>query len=106
MLLKKFPNIRKLSICDFGGSRHFWDKLGLDIPCQNITIYNTSSAEVNLSKNNIQCIIFDGKILPARDKQFDILICNSVLEHVPPDERFLLVKEIIQNAHLVDLNIL
>lgn len=93
MLLKNFPNIRNLTICDLGGSRHFWDKLGLDIPYQNITIYNTNLAEINLSINEIECIIYDGKNLPVRDKKFDLLICNSVIEHVSPNERFLLVNE-------------
>jgi hypothetical protein len=27
-----FPSIRNARICDLGGSRHFWDKLGLDLP--------------------------------------------------------------------------
>jgi SAM-dependent methyltransferase len=97
-----FPHIATQRICDLGGSRHFWDKLGLAVPRQHITIYNISSGETQgmnapagppLADGDIQVLIYDGQHLPVPDKHFDLLVCNSVLEHVPPAQRPALARE-------------
>ena len=96
-LLARFPAIRGLRICDLGGSQHFWDKLGLGVPHENITIFNISSAETQgmtaAGDAGIRVLIYDGHTIPAADQSFDLLVCNSVLEHVPPQDRAALVKE-------------
>lgn len=89
-LLEQFPDLRTARICDLGGSRHFWEKLDLDVPRRNITIYNVSTDETEGTvdgHDGIPVVLYDGKRIPVDDSHFDILICNSVLEHVPPDER-------------------
>lgn len=96
-LLQHFPKIREMRICDLGGSRHYWQKLGIDIPPTNITIYNISASEtagVTSDHNDIEMIIYDGNRIPVVDNAFDLLICNSVLEHVPPDNRATVAREI------------
>lgn len=104
-LLEEFPDILKLKICDLGGSQHFWDKLGLDVPCDQITIYNISAAEtqgVDLAGHQrIRVLIYDGKHIPESDATFDLLICNSVLEHVPPAQRAALAIEMQRVAKSV-----
>lgn len=96
VMLRLFPDIRTFKICDLGGSRHFWDALCIDgINRQNITIYNIASTETR-SRNGgdeIKIVIYDGKTIPVPDKTFDLLVCNSVLEHVPPDQREGLARE-------------
>ncbi len=42
---ERFPTILTDRICDLGGSRHFWEKLGLPIRHENVTIYNISADE-------------------------------------------------------------
>jgi hypothetical protein len=44
-LLGRFPNIHDYRICALGGSRHFWEKIGLNIPLDQITMYNVSYVE-------------------------------------------------------------
>ena len=112
-LLNAFPAIASLRICDLGGSRHFWDKLGLDVPRQHITIYNISSGETQavnaqpgaagqaLADGGIQVLIYDGQHIPVVDQHFDLLVCNSVLEHVPPGQRAALVAEMRRVAKAV-----
>lgn len=96
-LSKSFRGIGTARICDLGGSRHFWDKLGLDVPYANITIYNISTVETEsvgaLAESEIPIVIYDGHRIPVPDKHFDLLICNSVLEHVPPPHRPALAAE-------------
>lgn len=103
VILKYFPDIASLRICDLGGSQHFWEKLDIEgISFSNITIYNISSNEagscIDSSKQQIKTVIYDGCKIPASDVYFDLLVCNSVLEHVPPDKRQSLVKEMMRVA--------
>ena len=104
-ILQQFPHIRTARICDLGGSIHFWDKLELDIPRRNITIYNISSDETQsvstTSDSDIRVLIYDGQHIPEPDQSFDVLVCNSVLEHVPPAARASLVKEMKRVARSV-----
>ncbi|MEJ8857053.1 methyltransferase domain-containing protein [Variovorax robiniae] len=100
-----FPGIASMRICDLGGSRHFWDKIELPIPREKITIYNVDDGEVqqgaNLSAGDIRTIIYDGRHIPAPDQSFDLLICNSVIEHVPPAQRAALADEMRRVSKLV-----
>src|SRR6185437_6835841 len=38
-LLSRFPEVRTFSICDLGGSEHFWDELSIGISRKRITLY-------------------------------------------------------------------
>jgi SAM-dependent methyltransferase len=109
-MLAAFPSIATQRICDLGGSRHFWDKLGLNVPRQHITIYNISSGETQgmnaqagqpLADGDIEVVIYNGQHIPVPDKHFDLLVCNSVLEHVPPAARAALVVEMRRVAKSV-----
>jgi SAM-dependent methyltransferase len=104
-LLERFPDIRNYKICDLGGSRHFWEKLGFDIPASNITIFNISDDETatvdEATKDEIEIVIYDGKRIPVEDEKFDLCICNSVIEHVSPEDRDQLVAEMRRVAKRV-----
>lgn len=98
-MLKHFPCITSMKICDLGGSRHFWDNLGLDVLKKNVTIYNISTDETSAIKggaDQIKLHIYDGYNVPVKDQHFDLLICNSVLEHVPAGNRRVFAREMVR----------
>jgi hypothetical protein len=106
LLLEEFPDIRNYKICDLGGSRHFWEKLGdLPVSKRQITIFNINVQETDgLTQNDcasIPIIIYDGKNIPAGTGAFDLCICNSVIEHVPLEQRSALVGEMCRVARNV-----
>ena len=93
-----FPDIGAWRVCDLGGSRHFWDKIVIEgLPRENITIYNISADETQgslaASNDEIKIILYDGQTIPVADGEFDLLVCNSVLEHVPLESRTRLALE-------------
>jgi 2-polyprenyl-3-methyl-5-hydroxy-6-metoxy-1,4-benzoquinol methylase len=96
-LHQQFPKIREYKICDLGGSRHFWEKVALDIPPGNITVFNISDSETQTvsdkTEDDIKVVLYDGNKIPAANSEFDLLVCNSVLEHVPPAARASLAAE-------------
>jgi len=103
-ILAALPDIERSRICDIGGSRHFWQKLNINVPAKNITIFNISTDEVDSTDpatKDIDIIIYDGHRIPAEDKSYDIAISNSTLEHVPISERPALVKEMHRIARVV-----
>lgn len=104
-ILAQFPDIQRLKICDLGGSQHFWDKLGIAVPHDQITIYNISLAETQgvdpEDPRRIRVLIYDGRHIPESDDSYDLLICNSVLEHVPPAQRAALASEMRRVARAV-----
>lgn len=100
LLQSIFPDVAAWCICDLGGSKHFWEKLAIKgLPLSHVTIYNISANETQISRpaeeahDAIEVVIYDGKKIPVADDQFDLLVCNSVLEHVPPEQRAKLVAE-------------
>jgi len=103
-ILGVLPEIRQARICDVGGSRHFWEKVDLGVPAQNITIYNiaeTDAGSVDEANTEMPIVIYDGKRIPDEDKRYDLAISNSLLEHVPPAERPGLVREMHRVAKTV-----
>jgi hypothetical protein len=87
-LLQRYPDLAKLRICDLGGSRHFWEESGL--PLENIEILNVSHGETHSYSDQfgkLKVTLYDGEHIPADDGEYDLLVCNSVVEHVRPDKR-------------------
>jgi hypothetical protein len=73
---------RPLSILDVGGTQPFWEAMGFtgddDV---RITLLNLSEVEVDYS--TFTSIAGDARNMREfRDKQFDIVFSNSVIEHV------------------------
>jgi Methyltransferase domain len=99
-----FPDIDNRSIADIGGSLHFWSLVKSEMQPKQIVIYNIAldsqfdAANIGQGEGNIQATVYDGKHIPVSDKQIDILVCNSVIEHVPPRDRVGLAREITRVA--------
>lgn len=95
---------RPLSVCDLGGSRHFWAALPIDLVVKRVTIFNISESETGHCSGaaaQIPVHLYDGKRLPVGDQTFDLLISNSVIEHVPLAERTGLAAEMLRCSRKV-----
>lgn len=98
-VLSAFPNLKSMRILDLGGSVHFWFESGLIQHVDTVTIYNISNSEVdiaNQSSSKISFRIYDGLRLPEKDNAFDLVLSNSVLEHIPLGTRSQVAREIMR----------
>lgn len=63
-----------------------------------VIIYNISQTRMDMgltnSEGNIEAHLYDGKRVPLEEGSADYVLCNSVIEHVPPDLRANLAQEI------------
>jgi hypothetical protein len=102
LFLAQFPDLRNMSVCDLGGSEHFWDKLDIGMPEEKLTIFNIGDADdtspVPGRESRHRIIPYDGRRVPAKDNAFDLCISNSVVEHVPPEQRRDFAREILRLA--------
>ena len=94
-LKKIYPKIGTFKILDLGGSSSFWKETDILSDYENITILNIKKYQNEYGENDkINTVIYDGKIIPFNNKSFDLIICNSVIEHVPIIDRKLFCSEI------------
>lgn len=97
-LLKILPDFNDASVLDVGGSRHYWEKMEGLLEPRALRIINIgdNGQSVSMSGNaeKIPIELYDGVSLPFPDEYFDIIMCNSVIEHVEPHLRRGLVEEI------------
>lgn len=88
---------------DLGGSVHFWEEVGSVLKPASLTIMNIAKDGQSASGSGdkadfAKIVLYDGKNIPFGDREVDLLICNSVIEHVPPAERAGLAREIMRVA--------
>ena len=77
---------KPITILDVGGRSDFWENMVdiIDITKLNITITNL---EKERNKNTkYRYIEADARELPFKDKEFDIVFSNSVIEHIEGSE--------------------
>lgn len=97
ILKKIYPDYKNLKILDLGGSESFWIESNIDINPENITILNISNYQKEYSKlPGIKKLTYDGNKIPFEDKSYDLVICNSVIEHVKKNQRIIFSKEIMR----------
>lgn len=105
MIRAIFPEIARFEVCDLGGSLHFWDHSGLGVPPESLTLFNVDQGETRSAGGSpyerARFVIYDGKRIPAADRRFDLLVCNSVIEHIPPERRSELVREMRRVARRI-----
>ena len=107
LLTQTFPDIASYRVCDLGGSRHFWLSAAVSPAPRSVDILNISMEDIDaagVSEDQsptpfpFTYEIYDGSNIPRSDKHYDLLICNSVLEHVSPERRSPLASEMARVA--------
>lgn len=103
MRLKRYQKIKKLLYIKKT------DKI-LDVGCseddRSFTCYNNENQIVGLDllnssridKKNFSYIKGDAVYLPFKNKQFDVVVCIGVLEHIHPEENFIKVLKEIERV--------
>lgn len=78
-LLNSVP--RPLRILDVGGTESFWRNM--DFPAEpGITITLINVQETPVGRSNFESVKGDARDLPFREKEFDVVFSNAVIEHV------------------------
>ena len=89
-ILKCFPDLKNYRVLDLGGSVHFWHETGLIDHVGLVDIYNVSHSEIQTqhrASEKFSIHIYDGATIPEASKSYDLLLSNSVFEHIPPEFR-------------------
>lgn len=69
------------TVADIGGGMFFWELAKqLNLPLPKLTIVNLTPLD-NLP-DSISNVVADGRNLPFKSSCFDLVFCNSVIEHV------------------------
>jgi hypothetical protein len=95
-----FPDIESMDVLDLGGSTDFWNIVGSIIRPRSVALLNLDMGAITKREatvtSGVPCTteLYDGKTIPRGDKSVDLVICNSVIEHVPPEEREAFAREI------------
>lgn len=73
---------RPMKILDVGGTQTVWERIGFaDQPDVHIVLLNLNKMPAN--HWNMESLAGDGRSMPQfKDKEFDIVFSNSVIEHV------------------------
>ncbi len=78
-LISSLP--RPLNILDVGGTQEFWEKVGFIKPDISIVLYNLT--QVDTPYPQMKSMAGDARNMQEfKDKEFDVLFSNSVIEHV------------------------
>src|SRR5438128_8348071 len=69
----QFPGIESMTVCDLGGSIHFWQKVGIAIPPERLTILNNEDDCVSGGIRSDEApahriALYDGVNIPFPDR--------------------------------------
>lgn len=97
-ILEHCPQIKGAVVIDVGGSLRFWREMDPILRPKSVICYNISQNRMLMSvaddNERIRAKLYDGERIPEADGAADVVICNSVIEHVPPAARRNLAAEI------------
>ena len=87
---QSFQLDRQTRVLDLGGAEYYWPWLEVR---PRVTVANFE--ERDLKKADLDWVRADGRELPFQDGAFDVVYCNSVLEHLPDEaSRYALAQEV------------
>ncbi len=78
---RAFDVSESTTVLDLGGSEYYWAWVA---PLPKVTVANLEARDIR--RERLPWVRADGRLLPFADRAFDIVFCNSVIEHLP-DER-------------------
>ena len=100
LLLRSFPGLSTYLACDLGGSKHFWQSMPLEARPRRVEVLNIDRSEIDAAgvsddpePERFSFEVYDGRHIERPDGHYDLLLCNSVLEHVEPAARVALATE-------------
>lgn len=87
MLLDRFPALRDMRVLDLGGTPHSW-RFSPVVP-RAVTLVSPQSQFASVLEPPFEHIVGDACALPreVRDREFDLVFSNSVIEHVGGADR-------------------
>lgn len=78
---KAFAVNASTRVLDLGGDEYYWSWLS---PRPAVTVANLESRD--LRRHAMPWVQADGRQLPFGDRAFDVVYCNSVIEHLPDQQ--------------------
>lgn len=100
LLRDAYPAIDTYHVCDLGGSKHFWASIAESVRPRRVDVINVDRTAIDVTggqqiaaDERFHFEIYDGAHIDRPDHHYDLLLCNSVIEHVPPGERSALATE-------------
>ena len=75
---REFAITAETRVLDVGGTPEFWNLLPAP---PRVTLLNTPRTRAELA-GAVSWVAGDGRALPFRDRAFDVVFSNSVIEHV------------------------
>jgi ubiquinone/menaquinone biosynthesis C-methylase UbiE len=74
---------KPFTMLDVGGTKLFWESMGYSNQDLNIIVLNTAQQQFKTSSANMTSVAGDARSMPEyKDKQFEVVFSNSVIEHV------------------------
>ena len=82
ILFDHFEINRSIKVLDLGGNRFFWDlMMSEEYETPTVIVVNLESHS-DVLPEFMTWVVADGRKLPFKDNAFDLVFCNSVIEHV------------------------
>ncbi len=99
-ILERFPQINGALVIDIGGSLAFWRTVEDILRPSRVLVYNISDDRMKMghqpADDYIELHFYDGVRVPQDENTAEIVICNSVIEHVPLEQRAGLAAEVMR----------